>query len=452
MISNWNIHLVFQTGMSRPNNSYFCLMKFLKAVLFIVAVFIAVNAHAQSSQELKRRRDKLSEELEQLNKDYQETSSNKRATLKQLSLLKAQINLREEKINIINSEVRNLDNQISESNNTVHSLQSQLDQLKKEYAAMVLFAYRNQSAYNKLMFIFASKDFNQAYKRLKYLQQFGTYRERQAGYIQGTQKELHVKINELDRTKQEKSTLLVDQQKEKETLGKEKNSQVKVVKDLSQHEGQLKQQQRDVQNKIAKTNREIGAAIRREIEEAQRKAEAEAKEAARIAAAKAKAENRPAPVVAKPVVRTSSSYLNATPEAAKLSNDFLGNKGRLPWPVANGIITQGFGVYTSEGIRSENTGVDIRTNAGGTVRAVFDGEVIRVVDVSGTYLVMIKHGEYFTVYGNLRSVSVARGQKVNTKQAIGVVATDPSTGETEVNFDVYKVKEPMNPKLWLAPN
>ncbi|WP_295721337.1 peptidoglycan DD-metalloendopeptidase family protein [Mucilaginibacter sp.] len=427
-------------------------MKFLKAVLFIVAVFIAVNAHAQSSQELKRRRDKLSEELEQLNKDYQETSSNKRATLKQLSLLKAQINLREEKINIINSEVRNLDNQISESNNTVHSLQSQLDQLKKEYAAMVLFAYRNQSAYNKLMFIFASKDFNQAYKRLKYLQQFGTYRERQAGYIQGTQKELHVKINELDRTKQEKSTLLVDQQKEKETLGKEKNSQVKVVKDLSQHEGQLKQQQRDVQNKIAKTNREIGAAIRREIEEAQRKAEAEAKEAARIAAAKAKAENRPAPVVAKPVVRTSSSYLNATPEAAKLSNDFLGNKGRLPWPVANGIITQGFGVYTSEGIRSENTGVDIRTNAGGTVRAVFDGEVIRVVDVSGTYLVMIKHGEYFTVYGNLRSVSVARGQKVNTKQAIGVVATDPSTGETEVNFDVYKVKEPMNPKLWLAPN
>jgi septal ring factor EnvC (AmiA/AmiB activator) len=227
---------------------------------------------------------------------------------------------------------------------------------------------------------------------------------------------------------------------------------VKVVKDLSQHEGQLKQQQRDVQNKIAKTNREIGAAIRREIEEAQRKAEAEAKEAARIAAAKAKAENRPAPVVAKPVVRTSSSYLNATPEAAKLSNDFLGNKGRLPWPVANGIITQGFGVYTSEGIRSENTGVDIRTNAGGTVRAVFDGEVIRVVDVSGTYLVMIKHGEYFTVYGNLRSVSVARGQKVNTKQAIGVVATDPSTGETEVNFDVYKVKEPMNPKLWLAPN
>jgi septal ring factor EnvC (AmiA/AmiB activator) len=428
-------------------------MKFLKAVFFIIAVFVAVDAHAQSSAELKRRRDKLSNELEQLNKDYQETASNKKATLKQLSLLKAQINLREEKINIINSEVRNLDNQISESNNTVHSLQKQLDQLKKEYGAMVLFAYRNQSAYNKLMFIFASKDFNQAYKRLKYLQQFGTYRERQAGYIQGTQKELHVKITELDKNKQEKNSLLADQQKEKETLGKEKNNQVKVVSDLSQHQGQLKQQQREVQAKIAKTNREISAAIRREIEEARRKAEEEAREAARIAAAKAKAENKAAPVAAKPVVRSTSSLLNATPEAAKLSNDFLGNRGRLPWPVANGGITQGFGMYTTpEGIKSESTGVDIRTNQGGSVRAVFDGEVIRVVDVSGTYVVMIRHGEYFTVYGNLRSVSVARNQKVNTKQVLGTVATDPSTGETEAHFEVYKGTSPVNPKIWLAPN
>ncbi|WP_183564541.1 murein hydrolase activator EnvC family protein [Mucilaginibacter sp. SP1R1] len=429
-------------------------MKFLKAVFFIITVFIAVDVHAQSSAELKRRRDKLSEELEQLNKDYQETASNKKATLKQLSLLKAQINLREEKINIINSEVRNLDNQISESNNTVHSLQNQLDQLKKEYAAMVLFAYRNQSAYNKLMFIFASKDFNQAYKRLKYLQQFGTYRERQAGYIQGTQKELHVKITELDKNKQEKNNLLADQEKEKETLGKEKNNQVKVVSDLSQHQGQLKQQQRDVQAKIAKTNREIGAAIRREIEEARRKAEEEAREAARIAAAKAKAENKaPAPVAAKPVVRSTSSILNATPEAAKLSNDFLGNRGRLPWPVANGGITQGFGVYTTpEGIKSESTGVDIRTNQGSSVRAVFDGEVIKVVDVSGTYLVMIRHGEYFTVYANLRSVSVARGQKVATKQVLGTVATDPSTGETEAHFEIYKGVSAVNPKIWLAPN
>src|ERR1700712_1332403 len=208
-------------------------MKFLKVLLVLVGVFVAVGVHAQTSDELKRRRDKYNEELEKLNREYEETANNKKSTLKQLSLLKAQINLREEKISSINTEVRQLDNQISESSSTVHSLQSQLDQLKKEYAAMILFAYRNQSSYNKLMFLFASKDFNQSYKRLKYLQQFGTYRERQAQYIEGTEKDLHQKINELDNTKKKKSTLLVDQVKEKQTLGKQKNDQAKVVADLS---------------------------------------------------------------------------------------------------------------------------------------------------------------------------------------------------------------------------
>jgi septal ring factor EnvC (AmiA/AmiB activator) len=347
-------------------------MKFFKAALIIIAVCTATSVFAQTSDELKRRKNKLTEELQQLNREYEETASNKKVSLRQLNNLKIQINLRQEKIANINAEVRNLDNQISESNNTVHNLQSQLDQLKKEYAGMVLFAYRNQSAYNKLMFIFASKDFNQAYRRLKYLQQFGTYRERQAGYIQGTQKELHVKINELDKDKKEKSNLLTEQEKEKAELGKAKSNQVKVITDLSKHQGELKQQQKDVQQKIAKTNREINNAIRREIEEMRRKAEEEARrkaeEAARIAAAKAKADaannNAPAPTVTKkPIVvkrTTDSEALNATPEAAKLSNDFLGNRGRLPWPVASGQLIHGFGTYVEDGIRNDNNGYEIR--------------------------------------------------------------------------------------------
>jgi septal ring factor EnvC (AmiA/AmiB activator) len=426
-------------------------MKFLKVAFLLICVFAAVNVHAQSSQELKKQRDKLNDELEQLTHEYQETLTNKKVTLKQLNLLKAQIDLREKKIDNINSEVRNLDNQISENTNTVHSLQNKLDQLKKEYAAMVLFAYRNQSAYNKLMFIFASKDFNQAYKRLKYLQQFATYRERQANSMQEAQKDLHVRINELDKTKDQKHTLLEDQEKEKATLGKEKNSQLQVVVDLSKHAGQLKVAQQDVQKKIAKTNRAIAAAIRKEIEEARRKAEEEERAAARAEAARAKAANRDVVVPAKPVARKSTSeVLNATPEAAKLSSDFLGNRGRLPWPVANGEITHGFGPYFIEGIKSENSGLDIKTNSGAPVRAVFDGEVIKVVDVSGTALVMIRHGEYFTVYSNLRSVNVSKGQKVSTKQILGTVATDGSTGDTEVHFELYKGITPVNPKIWLA--
>jgi septal ring factor EnvC (AmiA/AmiB activator) len=425
-------------------------MKFLKVVFFIVGVFVAVNVHAQSSDDLKRRRDKYNEELEKLNREYEQTANDKKSTLKQLSLLKAQINLREEKINVINSEVRNLNNQISESTNTVHTLQGQLDQLRKEYAAMILFAYRNQSSYNKLMFIFASKDFNQSYKRLKYLQQFGAYRQRQAQYIMGTEKDLHVKINELDNTKKQKSTLLVDQVKEKETLGKQKNDQAKVVSDLSRQQGELKQQQRDLQRKITRTNQEINAAIRREIEEQRRKAEA----AARAAAAAANGDNKNVTVPKKAITKssTTSEVLNATPEAAKLSNDFLGNKGSLPWPVTNGVVVQGFGAYYTEGIKSENNGVDIKTNANATVRAVFDGKVAAINNVYGTYTVIIIHGEYFTAYSNLKSVSVSTGQKVSTKQNIGTVATESATGIPKVNFQLWKGSTPVNPKLWLQPD
>jgi murein hydrolase activator len=147
-----------------------------------------------------------------------------------------------------------------------------------------------------------------------------------------------------------------------------------------------------------------------------------------------------------------SDVLNATPESAKLSNDFLGNRGRLPWPVTNGFITQGFGIYYNEGIKSESMGVDIKSNPGANVRAVFDGDVVKVMDISGTYLVLIRHGEYFTAYSNLKSASVSKGQKVSTRQAIGTVATDPTTGETNVHFELTKGITYLDPKTWLTPN
>jgi septal ring factor EnvC (AmiA/AmiB activator) len=429
-------------------------MKYIKVVFAFLLVFGALTVRAQSSADLKKQRDALTQQLEQLNHEYEETSNNKRASLKQLSLLKQQITLREDKINNINSAIRGLDNQISESTTSVHNLQYQLDQLKKEYAAMVLFTYHNQSSYNKLMFLFAAKDFNQAYKRLKYLQQIGTYRERQATYIQETQQELHVKINELDKNKEEKSSLLADQEKEKANLGEERNTQVAVVSDLSKQEGQLKQQQQGLERKIAQTNREINAAIRREIEEARRKAEEEERAREREAAARAKAENREAAAV-KPRVAakamTTSEVLNATPEAAKLSSDFLGNRGQLPWPVTNGNVVQGFGIYYDNlNIKNESYGWDIRTSNGANVRAIFEGQVKTIQNISGTYLVVIQHGEYFTAYSNLRSCSVSQGQKVGTKQSIGTVATDGSTGEAIVNFALYKGTTPVDPRAWLA--
>jgi murein DD-endopeptidase MepM/ murein hydrolase activator NlpD len=142
--------------------------------------------------------------------------------------------------------------------------------------------------------------------------------------------------------------------------------------------------------------------------------------------------------------------LSATPEAAKLSNDFLGNRGNLPWPVSNGVVIQGFGVYYTEGIKNMNSGIDIRTGSGAAVRAVFEGEVNKVIDMGGTYLIIIRHGEYFTAYSNLRSANVSKGQKVSTRQTIGAAATDPATSETSVHFDLYKGMTAVNPKIWLA--
>jgi len=421
-------------------------MKFLKVLFFLICVAATLSVSAQSSDQLKRERDRLTDEMDKLTRELNETVNNKKSTIKQLNILRAQINLREKKIDNIDSEVRNLNSEITENTNNVHSLEQQLQQLRKEYEGMVLFAYHNKSGYNKLMFVFAAKDFNQAYKRLKYLQEFAAYRKRQAGYIEDKEKELYGRIVQLDKTKEEKRNILLEQKKEKETLGKERSDQQKVATSLSKQEGQLKNEQRDLQRKIAATTRAISAAISREVAEARRKAE----EAAKAAAAKAKAANKEAPEPAPVARKTNSEVLNSTPEAAALSSNFLGNKGRLPWPVEKGNIVQGFGTSRVDGIEVSNDGIDVRTSSGAAMRAVFEGEVTTVKDIMGTMFVIIKHGEYFTAYSNLKSVSVKVGQKVSTKQNIGIVATDGASGETIAQFKLYKGQTQVNPETWLA--
>ncbi|MBS1532944.1 MAG: peptidoglycan DD-metalloendopeptidase family protein [Bacteroidetes bacterium] len=414
-------------------------MKFTKIALFLLIILAGLKVHAQTSDELKQKREKYNQELEELNREYEETANNKKSSLKQLNLLRRQIDIREQKINSINSEVRQLDNQISEDNTSVHNLQSQLGQLKKEYAAMIQFAYRNRNSYNKLEFIFGAKDFNQAYKRMKYLQEFAGYRERQAQYIEGTEKDLNNKITSLDNTKKEKNNALADQVKEKVTLNKQKKDETRVVADLSKQQGQLAQQQRDLQRKINKINQEIRDAIRREI--AKKRAEAE------------KANNAAANGPVKHVDNRSSdnTVLTATPEDAKLSADFMSNRGHLPWPVANGEITTHMGRNKFQGITTENDGIEIKTNENAPVRVIFDGKVQAVENVYGAYLVIVNHGAYFTAYSNLKSVSVSKGQKLTTKQLIGTAANDSTTGDPTVSFSVYKGTEPVNPETWLKP-
>jgi len=426
------------------------MIRIKSVVCLVFFVLIALSSWAQSSAQLKKQREALTREIELLNKTLQSTSKDKSLSLKQVSALNAQINLRVKKINTINSEMKLIENQINKNSNTIRTLQAELVKLKKGYATMVQFAFRNQSAYNKLMFIFASDDFNQAYKRLKYLQQFSDSRKKQAKEIEDTQKSIEQKIAELAANKKEKVVLLTDQEKEKKTLDSQKSVKSKALNDLTQKEKQYKQELNKKQQEDARLARAIQTAIRREIEEARRKAEEEE----RRRAAEAAKNNPNAKAPETPTARkTDKEALLSTPEAAKLAADFTGNRGRLPWPVASGSITQGYGQYTyGKGVKVNSNGITIRTSAGGAVRAVFDGVVTTVLQMQNQYTVIIKHGNYFTVYQNLKSVSVSKNQKVSVKQTIGVVAVDATEGTSDLHFELWQGTSPINPSSWLAGN
>jgi len=430
-------------------------MKLQKLLFILFLSVLTLSAVAQTESQLRRKKEAIQREIEQLQKNLNKTASGKKLTIQQINTINAQIRLRQDKIGTINSEIKNLDNQISQNTNTVHTLQGQLGDLKKEYAGMIRFAQRNRNSYDKMMFIFASKDFNQAYKRIKYLQQFSQYRKKQAGYIENTQQDLNGKIKVLDKTLKEKSDLLKEQERERERLSKDKSKQSVELNKLSKDEKQFKQDITSRKKQQAQIDRAISAAIQRAIEEARRKAAEEARrkaaEEARIAAAKAKAENKPAPATpATPTAKAKSTgeLLTATPETARLSAGFENNRGRLPWPVATGTITERFGLHKLDQASYTNDGVDITTTDGAAVRAVFAGKVAAVQVMMGRTVVLINHGEYFTVYQNLKSVSVSVGNSVDTKQTIGVVA---NTGDDAVlKFQIRRGQAALNPEAWIS--
>jgi len=430
-------------------------MKLQKLLFILFLSVFTLSAVAQTESQLRRKKEAIQREIEQLQKNLNKTANGKKLTIQQINTINAQIRLRQDKIGTINSEIKNLDNQISQNTNTVHTLQGQLGDLKKEYAGMIRFAQRNRNSYDKMMFIFAAKDFNQAYKRIKYLQQFSQYRKKQAGYIENTQQDLNGKIKVLDKTLREKSDLLKEQERERERLSKDKSKQSVELSKLSKDEKQFRQDISNRKKQQAQIDRAISAAIQRAIEEARRKAAEEARrkaaEEARIAAAKAKAENKPAPATPAPPTakaKSTGELLTATPETARLSAGFENNRGRLPWPVATGTITERFGLHKLDQASYTNDGVDITTTDGAAVRAVFAGKVAAVQVVMGRTVVLINHGEYFTVYQNLKSVSVSVGNSVDTKQTIGVVA---NTGDDAVlKFQIRRGQAALNPEAWIS--
>jgi septal ring factor EnvC (AmiA/AmiB activator) len=444
-------------------------MNITKTILCLLLLSIFSKGFSQNSSSiLKQKKDAITKEIDALKKARDQTDKNKKISLEQINLLNVQIHLREEKIKIINAEVSLLNDRITQNANEVKSLQCKLGKLKQGYAKMILFAQHNQSARAQLMFIFAADDLTQAYKRLKYIQQVSQSRKKKASEIQNTQQDINKQIVVLDKNKKEKNHLLFDQIDEKQTLGKDKATQSKVLVQLTKEEEQLKEQLATKQKEAKELNIAIQAAIRREILAEQRKAA----EAARLAEAKAKKEkekiererlaNRTkekkerdkvktqvTPAAVETKSKESSSILSSNPETAKLSHSFTENKSKLPNPV-QGSITEKFGTHTYKNITVNNPGITIKTAEGAPVYAIFNGQVSNVLFLVNSYTVIIRHGEYFSIYSKLKNATVAAGQKIGTKQHIGNVFSNRVAGVTEMNFQIWKGSTPINPSSWIS--
>lgn len=428
-------------------------------VLFMFSL-LAIPAMAQQPADktaLQKQREQLRKEISETERVLAETRKTAKVNIGQLSLINKKMNLQGKVIENINDEITRLNNTIYSSQLEVNRMRRILDTLKQEYAKSMVYAYKNRSNYDFLNFIFSANNFNDAIKRIAYLKSYRSYRENQAENILKTQAMLEDKIEILSGTKKKKNIVLGEHDKELTQLEKQQQEKATIVNKLKGRQKELTAQVNAKRKQDTKLRNAITAMIRREIAIA--KAEAARKEKARLAAlkkaeadAKPKESNATAKVTRPeppPASRVSSSSVLVSSEADKALNaSFKANKGSLPWPV-DGFIISHFGAnQLPGGIDYNNPGVTIGAKIGEPVKAVFNGEVTLVSYIDNQQAVFIKHGEYFTVYSNLGSVSVQRGDQVKTGQVIGKTGVNEE-GQGQIDFILMQESDNINPESWL---
>ncbi|OFY86731.1 MAG: hypothetical protein A3F72_00070 [Bacteroidetes bacterium RIFCSPLOWO2_12_FULL_35_15] len=386
-------------------------------------------AQKQTKKDLENKKKQLQAEIEKTNQLLNETKKNKKLSLNQLVMLNKKISVREELIATINGEISELNKQIVENNESIKGLQNDLAKLKSEYAKLIYYAYKNQDAYSRLVFIFAASDFEQAFMRLKYLQQYSDYRHKQAERILSTKKNLNEKVQSLEERKSDQRVLLSSQEVEKHNLTSEKTEKEQVFSELQQQESKLKKDLEKKKQDAKKLQQAIQRIIEKELEKQLSQA---------------------------PKGKPKSQKLILTPEAQLLSSSFATNKNKLPWPVAKGVISERFGTHPHPlmpNIDINNNGIDITTNNGSLTRAVFDGEVTGIANIPGAgQLVIIRHGDFLSVYANLKDVYVKSGEKIKTKQNIGSIIFDEDDSKTVLHFEIWKGQTKLDPEGWLYKN
>lgn len=397
----------------------------LKNVLFFILAFITFSIQGQDKNTLEKKRKNLIKEIELTSQILNETKKSQKASTNELKMLAKQVSIRKELIENITEQLDELNITIRKNQEVVASMEKDLQRLKDEYAKMIYYAYKNQSVYSRLMFLFTAKNFNELYRRIKYLQRYTAYRKKQVELIAKTKKTLEDKAKELEFKRKEKEELLNAEKRQKQLLDIEKEKKDQLLTSLKQQESKLLKDIQKKKDDAAKLNKAIQDIIKKELELARKKAEEEAKKTA----------------------------MKLTPEIEKLSKDFIKNQGKLPWPVERGLISGTFGEHPHPVIKNlkvKNDGIDIQSPKGTIVRSIFDGKVANVIYNPGfNYAVIIKHGEYFTVYSNLEKVFVKSGDELTAKQSIGVIYTEEDNGETKMNFQIWKGISKLDPAKWL---
>lgn len=406
------------------------MQKALLLFAFMILPAAAIQAVAQSTDlksELESNKKKIEDELTLVSKLLEETRQSKSSTLTELKLLQARLQQRENLIATLRTQILRLEGQLNQTQRELEKIQKELDGLRSEYAAMITFAYRNRNGLNKLMFLFSSDSYNQAYRRMKYLQQYAAMRKVQIERISETQTRLEAQKQRLAKDRDEKARLLDDEHRQQVLLNTEKINIELSVQKISRQERELQQEVRKKQQEARQLQRELERIIAEEI-------------------------RRTREATGKPT--SPDRLMNLTPEEQLLSNQFVNNRGRLPWPVERGVISSRFGEQPHPVLRKvtiKNNGIDIATTRGAEARAVFDGVVVSINRITAANnAVILRHGDFFTVYSNLEQVYVKRGEKVNHKDLIGLIHTDKTEGKTELHFEIWQNRTQLDPAFWLA--
>lgn len=385
-----------------------------RLITILTLALLTISMSAQTVKDLQKQQQQIQAQIKQTNQLLQQTKKNETATVNKLTLLNKNIADRKRLIKSINNEISTLDNDMHNLRQRRNQLQTELEALQADYARLVRETHYADMQASPLLFLFSAQNFQQLIRRIRYMSEFTAYRKQQVARIRDTQNEIDIQNNLLQERKDDRQVALKNQQREKDNLSRDERKQQQMLTSLKQKKKDLTAQLKKQQKKADDLNKQIEAMIRKQTQ--------------------------------------STSSL--TPEQKLIAGGFEKNQGKLPWPIEKGFISGYFGTHKHpvyENVTINNKGIYLQTSAGSSARAVYEGEVSACMKLGNTYAVIVQHGNYRSVYSNLKDICVQKGSKITAKQKLGTIYSDPEEdNKTELYFQIYRDRELLNPGLWLA--